>query len=76
MATTPLVKSVAAYDRGRALMARDGDKPKPEQMEEELAAFQEAVTLYPQNMAAVFAAGEVLARLGGWMRRARSFSCA
>ena len=28
IATTPLVKSVAAYDRGRALMARDGDKPE------------------------------------------------
>jgi thiol-disulfide isomerase/thioredoxin len=62
--TTSLVKSVAAYDRGRALMAKDGDKPKPEQMEEERAAFQEAADLYPQNTAAVFDEGEVLARMG------------
>ena len=64
MATTPLVKSVAEYNRGRALNARDGDKPKTEQLEEVLAVFQQAATLYPQNTAAVFAAGEVLARLG------------
>ena len=62
--TTQLVKSVAAYDRGRALMAKAGDKPKPEQLEEARGAFQEAVDLYPQNTAAVFNAGEVLARLG------------
>ena len=61
---TPLVKSVAAYDRGRALMSKYGDKPKPEQVEEERAAFQEAVDLYPMNMAAVFDAGAALARLG------------
>ena len=64
LGTTPLVKSVAAYDRGRALMAKDGEKPKPEQLEAERAAFQEAADLYPLNMAAVFDAGEVLARMG------------
>jgi thiol-disulfide isomerase/thioredoxin len=64
MGTTPLVKSVAAYDRGRALVARDGDKARPEQMEEELAAFREAVSLDPQNVAAVFSEGQVLARMG------------
>ncbi|MGA8940773.1 MAG: redoxin domain-containing protein [Acidobacteriaceae bacterium] len=64
LAATPIVKSVAAYDRGRALMARDGDKPKPEQLEEARAAFQEAVDVYPQNMAALFNDAEVLARLG------------
>jgi thiol-disulfide isomerase/thioredoxin len=64
LGTTPLVKSVAGYDRGRALVARDGDKPTLEQMEEERAAFQEAVDLYPQNMAAVFGEGQVLARMG------------
>jgi thiol-disulfide isomerase/thioredoxin len=62
--TTPLVKSVAEYDRGRALIARDGDKPKPEQLEEALAAFQQAVKLYPQNVAAMYEVGEVQARLG------------
>ncbi|HSY35739.1 MAG TPA: TlpA disulfide reductase family protein [Acidobacteriaceae bacterium] len=64
MGTTPLVKSVAAYDRGRALMAKDGEKPKPEQLEAQLLAFQQAVTLYPQNMAAVFSVGQTLAWLG------------
>ena len=64
MGATPLVKSVAAYDRGRAMVARDGETPKPEQMEEELAAFQEAAKLYPQNVAAVFSEGQVLARMG------------
>ncbi len=64
LATTPMVKSVAAYDRGRAMMARDGDKPKPEQLEEARAAFEESINLYPQNMAARFNEGQVLERLG------------
>jgi thiol-disulfide isomerase/thioredoxin len=64
MGSTPLVKSVAAYDRGQAMVAIDGDKPKPEQLEEERAAFQESANLYPQNMAAVFSEGQVLARMG------------
>ena len=34
MGATALVKSVAAYDRGRALVAKGGEKPKPEQMED------------------------------------------
>ncbi len=49
---------------GGRWMARDGETPKPEQMEEELAAFQEAAKLYPQNVAAVFSEGQVLARMG------------
>jgi thiol-disulfide isomerase/thioredoxin len=73
MGTTPLVKSVAAYDRGRALMAKDGEKPKPEQLEAQLLAFQQAVTLYPQNMAAVFSEGQVLARLGRMEEARKSF---
>jgi thiol-disulfide isomerase/thioredoxin len=64
MGTTPLVKSVADYDRGRALSAKDGEKPKPEQLEAQRAAFQAAVSAYPQNMAAAFSEGEVLARMG------------
>jgi thiol-disulfide isomerase/thioredoxin len=64
MASVPMVKSVAAYDRGRALVAKDGEKPKPEQLEEERVAFQEAVDLYPQNTAAAFSEGCVLASMG------------
>jgi len=63
VAASPMVRSVAAYDRGRALVARDGDTPKPEQMEEARAAFRESVDLYPENMAALFNEGEVLTRL-------------
>lgn len=64
MATTPMVKSVAAYDRGRAMVASGAEKLKPEQLEEARAAFQEAVDLYPANLAALFNDGVVLARLG------------
>ena len=64
MGTTPMVKSVAEYDRGRALIGKDGEKPKPEQLEAELQAFQQAVNTYPQNVAAVFSQGQVLAQLG------------
>jgi thiol-disulfide isomerase/thioredoxin len=73
MGTTPLVKSVAEYDRGRALMGKDGDKPKPEQLEAELQAYQQAVTLYPQNAAAIFSEGQVQARLGRMDDARKSF---
>jgi thiol-disulfide isomerase/thioredoxin len=73
MGATPLVKSVAAFDRGHALVAKDGERPKPEQLEEELAAFREAVNLYPENMAAVFGEGQALARLGRMDEAKKSF---
>jgi thiol-disulfide isomerase/thioredoxin len=46
------------------MMAKDGDKAKPEELEEELKAFQQAAAIYPQNTAALFSEGQVLARLG------------
>ncbi len=64
MSNAPMVRSVADYDRGRALVASGGDNPKPEQLEEARAAFREAVELYPTNTAALFNEGEVLERLG------------
>jgi len=64
MSNAPMVRSVADYDRGRALVARGGDAPKPEQLEEARAAFRESVELYPSNTAALFNEGEVLERLG------------
>ena len=73
MGTRPLVKSVAEYDRGRALMGKDGDKPKPEQLEAELEAFQLAVKLYPENVAAMYSAGQVQARLGRMDEARKSF---
>ncbi len=73
MGTTPLVKSVAEYDRGRAMVAKGGDNPKPEQLEEALAVFQQAVTLYPQNVAAIYEVAEVQARLGKMDEARREF---
>jgi thiol-disulfide isomerase/thioredoxin len=61
---SPLVKSVAAYDQGRALMAQGGDQPRPEQLEQARAAYREAVELDPQNVSALFNEGEVLVRMG------------
>ena len=76
MGTTPMVKSVAEYDRGRALIGKDGEKPKPEQLEAELQAFQQAVNTYPQNVAAVFSEGQALAQLGRMDEARKSFqSC-
>ncbi len=64
MAATPMVKSVAAYDRGRAILGKGAEKVKPEQLEEARAAFAEAVELYPANLTAQFKEGVVLAWLG------------
>ncbi len=61
---SPLVKSVAAYNQGRALMALGGNQPKPAQLEQARAAYSEAVQLDPQNVSALFNEGEVLARMG------------
>ncbi len=61
---SPLVKSVAAYNRGRALMALGGNQPKPAQLEQARSAYSEAVQLDPQNVSALFNEGEVLARMG------------
>jgi thiol-disulfide isomerase/thioredoxin len=73
LGTTPLVKSVAEYDRGRALTGKDGDKAKPEQLEAQLQAFQQAVALYPENVAAKYSAGQVQARLGRMDEARKSF---
>ena len=49
---------------GGRCMGKDGDKPKPEQLEAQLQAFQQAVARYPQNIAAVYSEGQVLAQQG------------
>lgn len=64
LASSPATKSVAAYYRGQAIVAKGGEKAKPVQLEEAHAAFQEAISLYPKNPAALFSDGKVLARLG------------
>ncbi len=63
-ATTPVVRSIAASDRGQALLRQGGEKPKPAQLEAAHAAFQDALTNYPKNLGAMFNDGTVLARMG------------
>jgi thiol-disulfide isomerase/thioredoxin/Flp pilus assembly protein TadD len=62
--TTPAAKSLGAFYRGSALLMKGGDKPKPAQLEEAHAALQEAISLYPKNVAALFTDGKVEAMLG------------
>ena len=64
LAISPTAKSVAAADRGAALLLQAGDKPKPAQLEAAHDAFQAAITQYPKNIAAQYQDGCVLAKLG------------
>ncbi len=59
-AQTPVEKSVAAYNRGMALMARGGDRPKPALLEQACAAYRQAFDLDTQNVSALFHEAEVL----------------
>jgi thiol-disulfide isomerase/thioredoxin/Flp pilus assembly protein TadD len=71
LASSPAKKSIAVFDRGMALMPRDGQKLKPAQLEEAHAAFQQSLTLSPRNINAMYYDGKVLAELGK-MEEARS----
>ena len=64
LATLPIDKSAAAGDRGSALLAQGGEKPKPAQLEAAHAAFQAALSDYPKNLPAQYQDGCVLARMG------------
>jgi thiol-disulfide isomerase/thioredoxin len=64
IAVSPIEKSIAAGDRGRALLAQAGDKPKPGQLDAAHQAFQQAMTEYPKNNAARYHDACVLARMG------------
>jgi thiol-disulfide isomerase/thioredoxin len=61
---SPLGKSLAASERGQAMMGQAGLKPKPAQLEAAHAAFQEAIAAYPKNVTALYLDGQVLAKLG------------
>jgi thiol-disulfide isomerase/thioredoxin len=63
IAATPLAKSVAETDRGRAIYAEMGDKNKPEKMQAADAAFKAALADYPKNPTALYMDGTVLARM-------------
>lgn len=64
IASSPAEKSLAEFDRGNAILVKAGNKAKPEALEEAHAAFQQALTSYPKNLAAMFRDGETLARMG------------
>ena len=64
LGATPATKAVAEMNRGRALLAQGGDKPKPAQMEAADAAFKQAIASYPKSGTAHFLDGEVLAKMG------------
>jgi thiol-disulfide isomerase/thioredoxin len=61
---TPVWKSMAQAERGWALLAQGGDKPKPAQLEAAHAAFQQALQTNPKNALALYQDGVVLAREG------------
>jgi len=64
LTTSPVQKSGAETKRGDAILAKAGDKPKPEQLEQAHEAFQQALTNYPKNLPALYRDGETLARMG------------
>jgi thiol-disulfide isomerase/thioredoxin len=64
MAVTPLDKSIADGDRGRAIMAQAGEKPKPAQLDAAHQAFQAALTEYAKNNTARYQDACLLARMG------------
>jgi thiol-disulfide isomerase/thioredoxin len=64
IAGLPILKSMAEFKRGDALLAKAADKAKPDQLEAAHEAFQEALKSYPQNLPAMFRDGETLARMG------------
>jgi thioredoxin-like negative regulator of GroEL len=64
LANRPALKSVAEFDRGNAILAKAGKKPKPDELEQAHNAFQQALTNYPHNLGAMFRDGETLAQMG------------
>jgi peroxiredoxin len=62
--TSPFQKSLVEFKRGDAMLAKAGEKAKPEQLEQAHEAFQQALTNYSKNLPALFRDGETLARMG------------
>jgi len=61
---TPNSKAVAASERGQALLAQGGSKPKPAVLADAHAAFQQALALNPKSAAALYWDGKTLATMG------------
>jgi thiol-disulfide isomerase/thioredoxin len=64
LTTSPVQKSLVEIKRGDAILAKAGERPKPEQLEQAHEAFQQALTNYPKNPPALYRDGETLARMG------------
>ena len=64
LAPSPMAKSVAEFKQSDAILAKAGEKAKPEQLEAAHELLQEALKNYPKNVAALFRDGETLTRMG------------
>jgi thiol-disulfide isomerase/thioredoxin len=64
LATSPFQRSLVEGKRGDAILAKGGEKAKPEQLQQAHEAFQQALTNYPKNLPALFLDGVTLARMG------------
>jgi thiol-disulfide isomerase/thioredoxin len=74
LAPNPRAKSIAESDRGSAILAKAGDKPKPDQLDEAHKAFQAALADYGKNVAARYRDACVLARLGNKDEASKDFA--
>ncbi len=63
IASSPSAKSIAEYERGRAIYLEMGDKNKAGKLQEADTAFKSAIADYPKNANAHYLDGMVLARL-------------
>ena len=74
LAKTPVDKSMAENEQAIAMLRMAGDKPKPEKLEAIHALYQTAIADYPKNLAAYFADGCVLAKMGKMDDASKEFS--
>jgi thiol-disulfide isomerase/thioredoxin len=63
VSVTPIARSIAQLDRGRALYLQAGEKGKHDLLEAADAAYKAALADYPKNASAHYLDGQVLARL-------------
>lgn len=71
--TQPNAKAVAEAERGQALLAQAGSKPKPAALQDAHAAFQQALAINPKYATALFLDGKTLAKMGNMAEARTSF---
>lgn len=74
IAPTPRAKSLAESDLGTAILAKAGEKPKPDQLDQAHKAYQAALTDYEKNIQARYDDACVLTRLGKKDDASKAFS--